>query len=97
MNDTGVFYFLGLITACVTTIVFFSIRGCMDGQLSHVKCGHYGYDGYIVEGETARKAHFMCNGDGKIVVTPSDGKPFFMILTSKIEKEMKNEQNSLHD
>ena len=87
MNDVGVFYFLGLITACVVLIGFFSIRGCVNGELSHVKYGHYEYDGYIVECETARKAHFMCNGDGKIVVTPLDSEPFFMILTGKNEKE----------
>ena len=87
MKDIGVFYFLGVITAVIALTLFFSIRGCVSGELSHVKHGHYGYDCCIVEGSSAREAHIWNNGDGRIVVTPSEGEPFSMILTGKSKQQ----------
>ena len=44
----------GIVTCLFALALFFSLRGCVKGQLNDVKEGCYGYDGYIVEGSPAR-------------------------------------------
>lgn len=82
MNFVG-----GIVTCLFALALFFSLRGCVKGQLNDVKDGCYGYDGYIVEGSTARDVHIWNSGDGRIVVTPSEGEPFMIFLVGKSKQQ----------